>query len=164
MNIRTAAQNDADVIADFNIRLAWETEALKLDPGVVRRGVEALFKDPGKGIYFVAEVKKQASAKPDEKQEIAGQLMITYEWSDWRDGNIWWIQSVYVKEEFRGQGVFRALFAHVQKLAEGAPEVCALRLYMDKHNDQARLAYGKLGMIEGSYVVFEKGLRGRTGD
>ena len=154
MKIRTATQSDAAIIADFNIGLAWETEALKLDPDVVRRGVAALFKDPGKGIYFVAEIDR----------EIAGQLMITYEWSDWRDGNIWWIQSVYVKEDFRGRGVFRALFEHVEKLAEAAPEVCALRLYMDKHNDQARRAYGKLGLIEGSYVVFEKGLRGRIGD
>jgi GNAT superfamily N-acetyltransferase len=154
MKIRTATQNDADVIADFNIRLAWETEALKLDPEVVRRGVAALFTDAGKGIYFIADIDRK----------IAGQLMITYEWSDWRDGNIWWIQSVYVKEEFRGRGVFRALFEYVEKLAEAAPEVCALRLYMDKHNDQARRVYCKLGMIESSYVVFEKGLRGRTGD
>jgi len=163
MNIRTALKSDADVIADFNIRLAWETEALKLDPETVRRGVAALFKDTSKGIYFIAETNGSRSPKSSGGQ-VVGQLMITYEWSDWRNGNIWWIQSVYVKEEFRGRGVFRALFEYVEQLAQKSEDVCALRLYMDKHNDQARRTYGKVGMTEGSYVVFEKGLRGRAGD
>ncbi len=158
MNIRKAIKSDLSVIADFNIRLARETESLELDRETVHLGVAALLKDESKGIYFVAEgVAGHAG--------VVGQLMITYEWSDWRNGNIWWIQSVYVKQEFRGHGVFKALFQHVEQLARSSPEVCALRLYMDKHNEPARRAYAKLGMTEGAYVVFEKGLRdGRTGD
>lgn len=155
MNIRKATSGDASVITDFNLRLARESEALELDLGTVTQGVATLLKDPSKGIYFVAE--------PPEAG-VVGQLMITYEWSDWRNGNIWWIQSVYVTEEFRGVGVFKALFDHVERLAQESKEVCALRLYMDKHNDKARRAYAKMGMHEGGYVVFEKGFGGRAGD
>jgi ribosomal protein S18 acetylase RimI-like enzyme len=161
MKIREARKSDAAVVAEFNIRLARESEGLELDAETVRQGVEAVLKDPAKGIYFVAEL----AAEETGELRVAGQLMITYEWSDWRNGNIWWIQSVYVKEEFRGRGVFRALFDHVEGLAQESAEVCALRLYMDKHNQKARAAYKKLGMTEGGYVVFEKGLEGgRMGD
>ena len=146
MKIRTAVPADAAVIADFNIRLAFETESLKLDPETVRQGVAALFADPAKGIYFVAEM---------PGGDVGGQLMITYEWSDWRNGNIWWIQSVYVKHEFRGQGIFKALFDHLERLARETKGVCSLRLYMEKHNQQARRAYQKLGMTETKYQVFE---------
>ncbi|MDB6109371.1 MAG: putative acetyltransferase [Pedosphaera sp.] len=155
MNIRKAVSGDASLITDFNLRLAQESEALQLDSNTVTQGVATLLKDPSKGIYFVAELPEGG---------VVGQLMITYEWSDWRNGNIWWIQSVYVKEEFRGFGVFKALFDHVERLARDSQEVCALRLYMDKHNDKARRAYRKMGMLEGGYVVFEKGLTGGTGD
>jgi GNAT superfamily N-acetyltransferase len=149
MKIRTAVPGDAAVIADFNLRLAFETEALKLDPETVRKGVAALLADASKGIYFVAEM---------PGGEVGGQLMITYEWSDWRNGNIWWIQSVYVKQEFRGQGIFKALFDHLERLARQTKGVCALRLYMDNHNQQARRAYQKLGMTETNYQVFEFGI------
>src|SRR5689334_19875616 len=98
MKIRKAISSDAPVITDFNLRLARESEALELDLGTVTQGVAALFKDPSKGIYFVAETSETG---------MVGQLMITYEWSDWRNGTIWWIQSVYVKDEFRGAGVFK---------------------------------------------------------
>ena len=135
------------MIAAFNIRLAKETEDLALEPETICRGVEALFEDPSRGLYFVAE--------SPETAEVAGQIMITYEWSDWRNGNIWWIQSVYVKPEFRGRGVFGALFEHVQELARARPGVCTLRLYMDKHNERARKAYGKAGLRETNYQVFE---------
>src|ERR1700740_2002554 len=108
MKIRKAALNDAALITDFNIRLAWESEELKRDPETVRRGVEAVLKDTSKGIYFVAELPEAG---------VVGQLMITYEWSDWRNGNIWWIQSVYVSEPFRGRGVFQGLFNHLELMA-----------------------------------------------
>jgi GNAT superfamily N-acetyltransferase len=146
MKIRTAVPADAAVLADFNIRLAFETESLKLDPETVRQGVAAVLADAAKGSYFVAEM---------PGGEVGGQLMITYEWSDWRNGNIWWIQSVYVKHEFRGQGIFKALFDHLERRARETKGVCALRLYMDKHNQQARRAYQKLGLTETNYQVFE---------
>src|SRR5262249_50397865 len=86
---------------------------------------------------------------------VAGQLLITYEWSDWRNGNFWWIQSVYVAEEFRGRGVFRSLFEHIQKMATERKDVCGLRLYMDAHNDTARRTYEKLGLKQTDYEIFE---------
>jgi GNAT superfamily N-acetyltransferase len=155
MNIRNATGDDAAVITDFNIRLALESEDLQLELSTVTQGVATLLKDPSKGIYLVAETPGAG---------LVGQVMITYEWSDWRNGNIWWIQSVYVKPEFRGAGVFKALFDQVERRARESGVVCALRLYMDKHNDKARRAYAKMGMHEGAYVVFEKSLNGQVGD
>lgn len=108
-------------------------------------GVAALLNDPGKGIYFLAEVEGR----------IAGQLLITNEWSDWRNGNFWWIQSVYVEENFRAQGIFSALFEHVHKLAKQRKDVCGLRLYMDSANATARKTYGRIGMKQTDYEVFE---------
>jgi GNAT superfamily N-acetyltransferase len=107
--------------------------------------VAALLDDPAKGRYFVAEM----------DGAVAGQLMLTYEWSDWRNGNIWWLQSVYVKRECRGQGVFRTLFRHVQKLASARGGVCALRLYMHAENSTARLTYARAGMKLTPYQVYE---------
>ena len=108
-------------------------------------GVKAQLTDPARGIYHVAEI----------RGKIVGQLLITYEWSDWRNGNFWWIQSVYVAPEFRGQGIFRALFSHVRSLARARKDVCGLRLYMDVHNGTARRAYERLGMVHTDYQVFE---------
>ena len=125
--------------------LAAETENLQLDHDRVCTGVAALLRDPSKGLYYVAEV----------DGTVAGQVMITYEWSDWRNGNIWWLQSVYVTEAFRRQGVFRRLFAHLKTLAGAQPEVCGLRLYMHADNARARRSYEELGMKATHYQVFE---------
>jgi ribosomal protein S18 acetylase RimI-like enzyme len=133
------------MIADFNVRLAAESEVLRLDPAVARSGVEALLADPAKGIYFVAEV--------DGK--VAGQIMITYEWSDWRNGNIWWIQSVYVAPAFRRAGVFSALYHHLEAMARADPGVCTLRLYVHGGNEKAQRSYEKLGMSRTQYQIFE---------
>lgn len=145
MKIRKARKLDAACIADFNLRLAWETEQLRLDPARVRRGVRALLRDPAKGTYFVAEA----------SGTIAGQLMITYEWSDWRNADFWWIQSVYVAAEFRQKGVFRALYQHVKTLCDSRKEVCGLRLYVEVENQRAQRAYLNLGMHESRYQFFE---------
>ena len=147
--VRPATLADVDVIADFNARIAAETEQIKLDLERVRAGVTALLSDPAKGTYFVAEITSADSI------QVAGQLLITYEWSDWRNGNFWWIQSVYVAERFRGSGVFRALFDHVQALAKQQKDVCGLRLYMDAHNSAARATYLRLGMKPTNYELFE---------
>ncbi len=145
IKIRKAALADLPVIADFNVRLAQESEGLCLEPACVEAGVGAALIDPAKGIYYVAEV---AGA-------VAGQLMITYEWSDWRNGNMWWIQSVYVKPEVRRAGVFRALFHHVQDLARSQKEVCCLRLYVHADNTRASQSYERLGMIRTKYEIFD---------
>ena len=145
ITIRTAQLADAQVVCEFNLRLARETEQLELDPERVLAGVSALLADPGKGIYFIAEV----------DGVVAGQLMITYEWSDWRNGRIWWLQSVFVREECRRSGVFRVLFDHVSALARAQPELRGLRLYMHADNVRARQTYERLGMEPTPYEVFE---------
>ena len=146
--IRQATRSDAATIADFNSQMALETEQRKLEPERVRAGVDALLADPAKGSYYLAET-------PNRTQAIAGQLLITYEWSDWRNGNFWWIQSVYVAKEFRGNGIFRALFEHVETLAKERDAVCGLRLYVDAHNDGARKTYERLRMTRTNYELFE---------
>jgi ribosomal protein S18 acetylase RimI-like enzyme len=149
IRIREAALADLPVIADFNVRLAQESEGLRLDAARVEAGVAAILKDPAKGTYYVAEV---AGA-------VVGQLMTTYEWSDWRNGNFWWIQSVYVKLEFRRAGVFRALFHHLQSLASTRKDVCGLRLYVHEDNTRASQSYERLGMTRTKYEVFELDVR-----
>ncbi len=133
------------MIADYNARLAIETEDLRLEPVRLLAGVVALLGDPAKGVYYLAEV----------GGVVAGQVMITYEWSDWRNGNLWWLQSVYVAQEYRRQGIFRQLFEHVKALASSNPEVRGLRLYMHAENSKARRSYEELGMKATHYQVFE---------
>jgi GNAT superfamily N-acetyltransferase len=146
LNLRPARLADRDVIAGFNVALARETESLPLDLSVVRPGVEAILRDPAKGLYFVAE---SAGA-------VIGQVLITYEWSDWRNGNFWWLQSVYVQPEFRARGVFKALFRRVADEAAGQKDVCGLRLYMESENHQAREVYERLEIRATHYQVFER--------
>jgi GNAT superfamily N-acetyltransferase len=138
-----------EVIAQFNIALARETESLELEPARATAGVQALLLDPAKGSYFVAV----------NGNEVVGQLLITHEWSDWRNGDFWWLQSVYVRPDFRRRGVFKSLFDFVQAKATGAPDVCGFRLYMEAGNSRAREAYRRLGMTETHYHVFERLLR-----
>ena len=145
MKIRRARLPDAATIADYNARMAWETERRRLDLKRVIKGARALIKDEAKGFYFVAEMDGR----------VAGQLLITFEWSDWRNGNFWWIQSVYVAPEFRERGAFRALYAHVHKLAKSRRDVCGLRLYVERENGRAQKAYARLGMKEARYRIFE---------
>ena len=143
--IRSANLSDASFIADCNIRMAWETEQRRLELKTVAAGVTSALKDASKGIYYIAE----AEGKP------VGQMFITCEWSDWRNGNFWWIQSVYIVETFRGRGIFRALFEHVNALAKARADVCGLRLYVEAENTRAKEVYSRLGMHETEYDIFE---------
>jgi len=143
--IRAACASDASIIAEFNRRLAAETEGRSLDAARLCAGVEALLRDTTKGTYFVAAFDGQ----------VVGQLMLTFEWSDWRNGLFWWIQSVYVRPESRRRGVFKALFQHVDQLARKQRDVCGLRLYMEKNNRRAEEVYEKLGLRRTNYEVFE---------
>lgn len=152
MKIRKARLTDATVIAGFNTQLAWETERIKLKAQTIRRGVRAVLKDASKGAYFIAEIQGVA----------VGQLLITREWSDWRNHDIWWIQSVYVAADFRKQGVFRHLFDHVAKLARSRRDVCGLRLYVEKNNRRAHRTYQRLGMRHTHYEIYETAFRGRS--
>ncbi len=143
--IRTATRADAARITEFNALMAKETENLELDLHRLHQGVLAVLDDPTNGVYYIAEVDGTA----------AGQLLITYEWSDWRNGVFWWIQSVYVHKDFRGKGVFKALFEHVKALAENDPTVCGLRLYVERHNTRAQQTYTRLGMKKTQYEMYE---------
>lgn len=143
--IRAACFADWPVIADYNCRLAWESEAKRLDPAKIEPGVQAVLNDPTKGRYFVAEVDGR----------VIGQMMHTWEWSDWRNGQIWWLQSVYVAPEFRQQGVFRRLFEHLIALA-AEERVLGVRLYVEDHNDRAHRTYQQLGLTNAGYRVMER--------
>lgn len=141
--IRPARLTDADVICDFNRRLAKETENKNLDPAVLNAGVAAMLDDPRNGRYFVAEADGQ----------VVGQLGITLEWSDWRNGNFWWIQSVYVASDARRHGVFRKLYEHLLGEARAQPNVIGVRLYVENHNEVAQATYRKMGMAMTGYQV-----------
>jgi len=129
--------------------MARETEALELSPAAVERGVKAVFADSARGTYYLAERRDGAGS------EVVGCLLITPEWSDWRNGWIWWLQSVYVVQHARRQGVLRAMYRHVQSLAGRSGRVVGLRLYVDGRNRRAQSAYRALGMEGGHYRVFE---------
>ncbi len=145
LNIRKANQIDADTIAEFNIAMAQETEEKELNSATIQSGVRQLFDHPEYGFYIVAEI--------DNK--VAGCLMITYEWSDWRNGLFWWIQSVYIKPEFRRKGIYRQMYEFVKKLAKDT-DVCGFRLYVEKGNTIAQKTYENLGMNETIYKLYEE--------
>ncbi|MFW6089681.1 MAG: GNAT family N-acetyltransferase [Gemmatimonadota bacterium] len=151
LSIRQAATDDRDRIVLFNQAMAKETEGRKLDRGTLTRGVEAMLADPARGRYFVAEEVEGASGEP----KIVGQLAVTTEWSDWRNGDIWWIQSVYVARSHRRRGIYGQLHRHVRALA-GEAGVIGLRLYVERDNEAARSTYQALGMRPSSYVMYEE--------
>jgi len=153
ITIRDATPADAATIADNNSSMAMETEGRALAPDVIGPGVAALLGDPEIGRYWVAEAEGR----------IVGQLMVTYEWSDWRNGMLWWVQSVYVDPEYRRRGVFSSLYRHVESLASTEHKVCGLRLYVEKENHRAQQTYAALGMTKPSYVVMES-MFGRRDD
>lgn len=144
MRVRRATKTDIQSIVENNILLAKESEGETLNQDIAEQGVINLFSHPEKGFYLVAE----------DNNKIIGQLMITFEWSDWRNTDIWWIQSVYIHKEHRKIGVFTALFDMVSKQAqqEGVP---LLRLYVHKHNTTAQYVYQKRGMTKGTYIFYE---------
>ena len=142
---RDAVPDDATIIIEFQLAMARETEELDLDRDILTRGVQAVFADPSKGRYFVAE----------HGGRVIGSLMITYEWSDWRNGTVWWIQSVYVIPDFRRRGIYAGLYAHVRALVEPKPEIRGIRLYVDNRNTAAQQVYTRLGMEGEHYRVFE---------
>src|SRR5262245_5607718 len=142
--IREAQGADAETLARFNEAMALETERLRLDPLTIRAGVRAVLADPARGRYFVAE----------RDGRIAGALLVTYEWSDWRNARFLWLQSVYVEPRERRKGIFTSLFRHLEKLVSRGGH-CGLRLYVDKDNAAAREVYRRLGLEHRHYLVLE---------
>ncbi len=153
MIIRTANEGDIEAIARHNILLARETETRELDPLTVHAGVAAMFTEKSKGFYLVAE--EPGNDKGNKNKEmVIGSLMITFEWSDWRNANMWWIQSVYVLEKYRSTGVFGKLFRRMRDLA-ASKGVCLLRLYVENENELAQKVYKSLGMRQCRYQMWE---------
>ncbi|MFZ6000798.1 MAG: GNAT family N-acetyltransferase [Bacteroidota bacterium] len=145
MMIRVATEADIPVVISFQKNMAIETENVVLDDAVVREGLRNLMADASKGKYYVAE----------ENGTIIGCLMTTYEWSDWRNGNVIWIQSVYVPKEHRGKGVYKAMYDFIQQMVKNDPNLRGVRLYVDKRNQAAQQVYEKLGMNGEHYQVYE---------
>ncbi len=146
LTIRIGEERDADVLIRFNRAIARETENVELPPDRIVPGVKTLLKNPDLGYYVVAEI----------DGVIVGALMVTLEWSDWRNGCFWWVQSVYVHPDHRERGIYRALYEHVKARAAKEPNVCGFRLYVEKNNAGAQRTYQALGMAETHYRIYEE--------
>lgn len=146
MRIRDGRPDDLPTIREFNTCMARETEDVHLDESKLERGIRKVFDDPSTGFYLMAE----------RDGETVGQTLVTFEWSDWRDGWFWWIQSVYVRPDARRQGVYRALHDEVEHRARNREDVCGVRLYVIRDNDTARNVYAKMGMGCTGYRLYEK--------
>ncbi|BCV67717.1 N-acetyltransferase GCN5 [Shewanella carassii] len=146
MLIRKGTPRDAEALVAFNQAMAQETEGLSLDSNTLSRGVSTLLENPAKGFYLVAEI----------GGEIAGSLMVTYEWSDWRAADYFWIQSVYIKPEHRRKGIYRALYQEVKALAERQGGAASFRLYVEQENARAQQTYQSLGMSQSHYLMYEE--------
>lgn len=145
MIVRQATINDHREIVKFQLAMANETEGIKLDKATVKKGVEAVLSNPTKGNYYVAE----------SDGEVVSSLLTTFEWSDWRNGTILWIQSVYVKPEFRRKGVYRGMYSHIKNMVLNDENLNGIRLYADKSNHPAHNTYENLGMNQDHYITFE---------
>ncbi len=145
MLLRDGRLEDAETIAGFQMVMAKETEDLDLEPGTVRAGIRAVFADPTKGAYLVAE----------HEGEVVGSLLVIPEWSDWRNGTVLWIHSLYVKPAFRRQGVFRMMFDHLRGRVESSEALMGLRLYVAVGNEVAQQTYRSMGMADDEHRLFE---------
>ncbi len=146
MNIRIANAEDADSLVEFNQAMALETEGKQLDAETLANGVAAVFSDDKKGFYVVAEIDGR----------IVGGLMVTYEWSDWRNAWFWWIQSVYIRPEARGQKIYSHLYNFVKAKAAENGNVCGFRLYVETDNSRAQRVYERVGMEASHYLMYEE--------
>ncbi len=147
MLVRKADINDLIHLSKFQVDMAWESEQMTLHDDIVTAGIKAAIEDP--------DVKGQIWVAVDKSGELAGTLMITYEWSDWRNGWIWWIESVYVNPNFRKQGVYKMLYNHIKDIVNANEEIKGIRLYVDKTNTRAQNVYDALGMCGEHYTTYE---------
>jgi ribosomal protein S18 acetylase RimI-like enzyme len=147
ISIRFANQGDIEALVQFNLLMARETEAKELNPATLTQGVGTLIANEQNGFYVVAET---------AEQRVVGSLLVTYEWSDWRNGLFWWIQSVYVDANFRRSGIYRRMYEFVKQRAAEKGGVCGFRLYVEKENSVAQKTYQSLGMKETHYLMYEE--------
>ncbi len=145
IQIRQGIRSDLEVIVGFQLAMARETESLELDRPTVMKGVQAVFDDPAKGTYWVAT----------QDRLIVGGLLVIPEWSDWRNGTVWWVHSVYVSPEHRRRGVFRMLYGNLAEQVRTRSDLRGLRLYVEKANHVAQRVYAELGMTDEHYAMYE---------
>lgn len=145
MQVRNATTKDINAIVDFQLKMAAETEGIELNSDIVLKGVTAVIEDERKGQYYVTEI----------NEKVVASLLTTFEWSDWRNGTILWIQSVYVLGNFRRRGVYRNMYSHIKNMVLNNPKLNGIRLYADKSNTAAHKTYQKLGMSHDHYITFE---------
>lgn len=145
IQFREAQSKDSAKIFQFQLAMALETEGQKLQEDLCQKGVEAVFQNPSLGSYYVCE----------SGPKIIGSLLITHEWSDWRNGMVWWIQSVYIEPEFRGKKIFSQFYQFIKSKAQANPQIRGLRLYVDQRNTHAQSVYKSIGMDGEHYKVFE---------
>ena len=146
MKIRLAEKSDVGALVGFNLAMALETEGKSLAAETLKPGVDAVFSDENKGFYVVAE----------DEGSIVGGLLVTFEWSDWRNKWFWWIQSVYIQPDNRGQGIYRRMYDFIKDLAEARGDVAGFRLYVEHDNVHAQQVYERVGMERSHYVLFEE--------
>lgn len=151
LRIRPATLQDLEVLTRFSAAMALETEHRNLDISRLRQGTQAVIDCPERGQYYVADLRRDASADT----VTVGQLLITYEWSDWRNAQFWWIQSVYVEPAWRHQGVYRAMHGEVMTLAHSRADVCGVRLYVEGDNTIAKGVYERVGLTPSTYRIYE---------
>ncbi|HNG51818.1 MAG TPA: N-acetyltransferase [Nitrospira sp.] len=151
LRIRPATVQDVDVLTTFSAAMAWETEHRRLDLARLRLGTQTVIDRPEQGQYYVADLHRNAPADT----VTVGQLLLTYEWSDWRNAQFWWIQSVYVDPAWRRQGVYRAMHQAVMALAQSRADVCGVRLYVEGDNTVAQGVYERVGLTPSTYRIYE---------
>jgi GNAT superfamily N-acetyltransferase len=147
--VREATLSDLDRLVEFSSAMALETEGRQLDCARLRRGTRTVIEHPEHGFFMVAEI-------PDAVPPVVGQLLITFEWSDWRNAQFWWIQSVYVDPAWRRKGVYRRMHETVMAEARRRTDVCGIRLYVEEHNKTAQAVYQRVGLSVSPYRVFEE--------
>jgi GNAT superfamily N-acetyltransferase len=144
ITIRKATSSDAAAIIDFQQKMAWETEQMNLKSELITKGVDAVFQNPARGQYYIA----------DNEGTVVASMLITYEWSDWRNTDVWWFQSVYVLPAYRRRGVFRSMYSYIKSEAD-KQGIAGLRLYVESNNTRARKTYEALGMSSEHYKMYE---------
>lgn len=151
LTVRPADLQDLDILTEFSAAMAWETEQRVLDRTLLRMGTQAVIDQPARGRYYVADLRQEAQADT----VTVGQLLITYEWSDWRNAQFWWIQSVYVHPSWRRKGVYRHMHRTIIELARSRTDVCGIRLYVEGTNNVAKQVYGRVGLSPTTYEIYE---------
>jgi GNAT superfamily N-acetyltransferase len=148
--VRPARPEDVDTLVRFGAAMAWETEGRRLDDSRLRQGIQAVLDSPARGFYTVAELTDRPPGL------VIGQLLVTFEWSDWRNATFWWIQSVYVHPAWRRQGVYRKMHDTILEQARRRGDVCGIRLYVERGNVIAKAVYEKVGLNPSNYRIFEE--------